>query len=77
MDAKPGDKVLVETITEKIEGVLMPSPELEKNTIIVKLDSGYNIGISKKEVKKVSLLQKLRQAKITEKKYWKKKPCRK
>ena len=73
MDAKPGDKVLVETITEKIEGVLMPSPELEKNTIIVKLDSGYNIGISKKEVKKVSLLQKLRQAKITEKKILEKK----
>ncbi len=72
-EPKPGDKVLVETVTEKIEGTLMPSPELEKNTVIVKLDNGYNIGIDKKNVKKISLLQKLRQAKITEKKMLEKK----
>lgn len=66
-DPKPGDKVSVETVTENIEGTLMHSPELEKDTIIVKLDNGYNIGINKKNVKKISLLQKLRQTKITEK----------
>jgi glutamyl-tRNA(Gln) amidotransferase subunit D len=53
---KPGDKVKVVTKDETIEGVLVPSPELEKDVVIIKLDSGYNIGIEKKKIKEIKLV---------------------
>ncbi len=52
MDPEPGD--YVEVISEKgtFRGVLMPRNKLgDKDTIILKLDNGYNVGIIPKEIK--------------------------
>ncbi|MBS3133269.1 Glu-tRNA(Gln) amidotransferase subunit GatD [Candidatus Woesearchaeota archaeon] len=53
---KTGDYVEVTTSDETITGILLESPELEKDVVIVKLDSGYNTGIDEKKVRKISLL---------------------
>ena len=54
--AKPGDSVEVVTSEETIKGTLLQTPELEKGVVIIKLASGYNIGIGKSKVKRISLL---------------------
>ena len=46
---KPGDKVLVDTVDKKIEGIVMPNST--KTKLVVKLSSGYNIGIDRKKIK--------------------------
>jgi len=73
MMPKPGDKVSVETEREKYEGTLLPSSEFEKDIIILKLENGYNIGISKTRIKNISLqehraTEKKEKGKITQKK---------
>lgn len=57
MPKKPsaGDKVRIHYKDEKIKGVLMPE---EEEYFYVKMDSGYNIGLKKKDVKKVDVLKK-------------------
>jgi len=57
MQAKTGDSVIVETKEKKINGILMPVPEGEKDSVILKLESGYNIGIDKKDVKEIKLVK--------------------
>ena len=52
---KPGDFVDVVTADETIKGTLLQTPELEKDVVILKLASGYNIGINKGKIKKISL----------------------
>ena len=49
-----GDKVRVEMKDNVFEGVLMPS----SGNIVVKLSSGYNVGLDKKEIKNVKVLEK-------------------
>ncbi len=56
MDYKPGDTVKVKTGKEEHTGILMPNEETD--SVVIKLDSGYNIGISKKNVKKIELVKK-------------------
>jgi glutamyl-tRNA(Gln) amidotransferase subunit D len=51
--AKPGDKVSITTKDETIKGTLMPE---DGNYAVLKLDSGYNIGILKKRIKDVKVL---------------------
>lgn len=63
MDAKPGDFVEVTTKDEKVKGTLMPS---STGSIIVKLDSGYNVGIDQKNVKEIKVLEKLKSEKAPE-----------
>jgi glutamyl-tRNA(Gln) amidotransferase subunit D len=48
---KPGDKVKVTTKDEVVEGILMPNEETD--SIVIKLDSGYNVGIEKTKIKKI------------------------
>ncbi len=57
---KTGDYVEVSTSEETIKGVLLESPELEKDTAIIKLDSGYNIGIDRRKIRKITLLPQLK-----------------
>ena len=58
-DPEPGDYVLVKTDEKSLEGVLMPSPLLAENEqILVKLESGYNIGFHKGSVKELLVLKK-------------------
>jgi len=61
MAADFGDRVKVVCRDEVIEGVLIQRPDiLPQNVIVVKLDSGYNIGIDKKKIKRIEVLQKYR-----------------
>ena len=46
--ANPGDQVIIKTKKGKDKGILMPSPK--KDVILVKLENGYNVGFSKKDV---------------------------
>ncbi|RLB32597.1 MAG: Glu-tRNA(Gln) amidotransferase GatDE subunit D [Deltaproteobacteria bacterium] len=50
LDVKEGQRVRVHSGEKVYEGLVMPSP---KDTVVVKLDSGYNIGIPAEEVSKV------------------------
>src|SRR3989344_4927301 len=56
MKPEVGDKVLVFTDDDKIEGILMPNQET--NSIVIKLESGYNIGIDQSKVKKINVVEK-------------------
>ncbi|MDP2908329.1 MAG: asparaginase domain-containing protein, partial [Nanoarchaeota archaeon] len=51
-----GDKVEITTDAETYNGILMPQPH--KDTITLKLKSGYNIGLDKKSVKELKTLEK-------------------
>ncbi len=53
---KEGDVVEVVTSDEKIKGRYLPS----KDNVIIKLDSGYNIGISRNKIKKIKLVKRHR-----------------
>jgi glutamyl-tRNA(Gln) amidotransferase subunit D len=55
---RPGDRVLVKTQDEELEGVLMQRPEIVPgNALILKLDSGYNVGIAKGKIKSIKLIR--------------------
>src|SRR3989344_1774982 len=53
-----GDKVKVELVKKDYEGILLESPQDEKGLILLKLNSGYNIGINKKDILNVKLIKK-------------------
>jgi glutamyl-tRNA(Gln) amidotransferase subunit D len=54
--ASPGEKVIVETKDGKHKGIFMESPD--SNTIVIKLESGYNIGFDKKQIKSIKTISK-------------------
>jgi len=59
MSAKEGDSVKIITEEAEYEGILMPRPELlEEGITVVKLDSGYNIGIEDSRIKKIEVKEK-------------------
>lgn len=59
INVENGDKILVETKTLKKEGILMPHHQFSNEDIItIKLDNGYNIGITVDENTKITLLEK-------------------
>jgi len=59
MAAEVGDRVKATCQDEVLEGIFMPRPEiLPQNFIVIKLDSGYNVGVDKKKVKRIEVLQK-------------------
>ncbi|MFH1210616.1 MAG: asparaginase domain-containing protein, partial [archaeon] len=60
ISAKEGDVVEVETSSEKISGMLMPSAD--KNAVIVKLSSGYNMAVNLGRVKALKVVKKLEKA---------------
>jgi glutamyl-tRNA(Gln) amidotransferase subunit D len=70
--AQPGDLVKVITKEREEEGVLIPSPD--ENAVLIKLDSGYNVGFEKKEVYEIKLIErkeepkKISQEKLTKSK---------
>src|SRR3989344_7276891 len=51
-----GDYVEISTKDEEFKGCLIPSTN--KDVYILKLDSGYNIGINKNKIKKISIINK-------------------
>ncbi|GBE19826.1 L-asparaginase 1 [archaeon BMS3Abin17] len=54
----PGDRVKIVLSKQEYEGILLESPESERGIVLLKLDSGYNIGFSKKEVLEIKLIEK-------------------
>jgi len=52
-DVKEGDIVKIKTSDEEISGIILPSHE--KDIVLVKLETGYNLGIEKKKIKKVTV----------------------
>ena len=57
--AKEGDHVRIVTRDETIEGILIPRPPiLDDDVTVVKLDSGYNVGIENKKIKEIRVLEK-------------------
>lgn len=67
--ANPGDQVIIKTKKGNEKGILMPSPK--KDVVMVKLENGYNVGFSKKDVTittvKKSVVSKTKTAKIQKK----------
>ena len=59
MKAKPGDYVEVHFSKLIYEGVLLETPGSEKGIVLLKLDSGYNIGFNKKDVVEIKFVRKI------------------
>ncbi len=57
-NSQPGDYVEVHLTKLIYEGILLQAPETDKGIILLKLDSGYNIGFNKKDILKIVLLKK-------------------
>ena len=55
-DANPGDLIRIKTAKEEIEGVLIES--YEPGVVLVKLNSGYNIGISRDNILDITVVKK-------------------
>ncbi|MFA5072029.1 MAG: Glu-tRNA(Gln) amidotransferase subunit GatD [Candidatus Pacearchaeota archaeon] len=58
--AKSGDYVEIHLTHLIYEGILLESAENEKDVVLLKLDSGYNIGFHKKDISKIVLMKKAR-----------------
>ena len=56
--AQPGDLVEVHLTREIYGGTLIESPETEKGIVLLKLDSGYNIGFNRKDILSIKTLRK-------------------
>ncbi len=62
-NAVPGDYVEIHLSKLIYEGVLLEVPENEKGIVLLKLDSGYNIGFNKKDILKIAVLKKEKEKK--------------
>ena len=65
MDYEAGDVIKVKTKDKIYQGVYIPQ---KGDSVVLKLESGYNIGIDKKKVEKISLVKKQKQEKTKENK---------
>src|SRR4030042_1212079 len=57
-NAIAGDYIEVHLTKLIYEGILLESPETDKGIVLLKLDSGYNVGFSKKDILKIVILKK-------------------
>ncbi|MFH1311325.1 MAG: Glu-tRNA(Gln) amidotransferase subunit GatD [Nanoarchaeota archaeon] len=60
-NAQPGDYVQVHLTKEIYEGTFLEVSDSEKGIILLKLDSGYNIGFNRKDVLKIKVLRKFKE----------------
>ena len=51
-----GDRVRIETSTHEFEGRVLESPQDASEILLLKLDSGYNIGVLKKDLKSLKIV---------------------
>lgn len=63
--ASAGDHVEVTTDKDTFEGVLLQSPK--KGTVVLKLDSGYNVGIDERNVKAMHVVERVKEKKEAKK----------
>lgn len=59
---QPGDFVEVHLSKIIYEGTLIEAPESEKGVVLLKLDSGYNIGFNKKDILEIRVRKKFSEA---------------
>jgi len=62
-NAKPGDYVEIHLMKLIYEGILLEGPETEKGIVLLKLDNGYNIGFSRKDILQIKVLKKAKEVK--------------
>lgn len=55
---KAGDFVELKFLKKDYKGILLEAPEDEKGIILLKLDSGYNIGFKRKDILEIKILKK-------------------
>ncbi len=60
-EIKPGTKVKIKTIKDEIDGIMLESPD--SSLYLIKLDSGYNIGIKKEEIVNIEEILETKQIK--------------
>ncbi len=63
--ANPGDYVEIHLMKTIYEGVLLETPKSEKGKILLKLNSGYNIGFDKREISYIRTLKKAKEKKTS------------
>ncbi len=63
MSFSPGDRVILRLALDEIEGVILESAD--SSIVLLKLDSGYNIGINKEKILGAKLVKKFRDEKKT------------
>jgi glutamyl-tRNA(Gln) amidotransferase subunit D len=56
--AQPGDYVEIFLMKNSYEGTLLEVPASEKGIILLKLKSGYNIGLNRKDILEIKVLKK-------------------
>ena len=56
--AKSGDRVEIHLTKLIYEGILLEVPKSEKGIVLLKLDSGYNIGFNRKDILEIKLIEK-------------------
>lgn len=59
--ANPGDYVEVHLMKVIYGGILLEVPKSERGIVLLKLDSGYNIGFNKKDVSYIKVLKKAKE----------------
>lgn len=57
-----GDKIVVTTVEKQYVGNYMPGSDKEK--LILKLENGYNVGVDKKKIKKVKVIEKYKRKNV-------------
>jgi len=62
-NANPGDYVEVHLSRKIYEGVLLESSEDEKGIVLLKLDSGYNLGFNKKDILEIKFIRGFKEIK--------------
>ena len=70
MHTNPGDQIEVLTKDDHFKGILMPSKD---DTLVLKLKSGYNIGIKREKIRQIKLIQEKQEKKENPPKLTKKK----
>jgi len=59
--AQPGDYVELSLTKYTYEGTLLETPVSEKGIVLLKLDSGYDIGFNKKDVTEIKVIERKRE----------------
>src|SRR3990172_9367106 len=62
-EAKPGDLVEISLIKNSYRGILLEAPEEEHGIVLLKLESGYNIGFNKKNIFEINVIKKAQERK--------------
>ena len=60
---RPGDLVEVFLVKDSYKGIFLESPENEKGIVLLKISSGYNIGINRKNILDMKVLKRAEEKK--------------